>query len=190
MGNQGWLHRSCGLRARRKRSRGQAERADGKPECGELYRGGPRLSGPIHRRFSLFAQKNSEVGAAAPTSKRAILASPPLFTPIGGRTWVHRPGWRAPERPATAPRLHAGNRLYLMCWGCTSLLSAQVYMGRPVTYWDSWGLSRPAAAFGRCSGLCILASAQVCMGKPITYWDSWGLSLPAAASRRCSGSDP
>ncbi|SIP90428.1 hypothetical protein SAMN05878295_101176 [Aeromonas hydrophila] len=101
MGNQGWLHRSCGLRARRKRSRGQAERADGKPECGELYRGGPRLSGPIHRRFSLFAQKNSEVGAATPTSKRVIPASSPLFTLIGRRTSADRPGWRAAGGPAT-----------------------------------------------------------------------------------------
>jgi len=51
-------------RSHRKRSRGQAKRADGKPECGELYRGGARLSGPIHPWFSLFAQKNSEVGSA------------------------------------------------------------------------------------------------------------------------------
>lgn len=89
-------------RSHRKRSRGQAERADGKPECGELYRGGPRLSGSIHRRFSLFAQKNSEVGAATPTSKRVIPASPPLFPLARGRSRAHRPGWRAAERPATA----------------------------------------------------------------------------------------
>ncbi len=170
MGNQGWLHRSCGLRARRKRSRGQAERADGKPECGELYRGGPRLSGPIHRRFSLFAQKNSEVGAATPTSKRAIPALPPLFTLIGGRAWAHRPGSWAPERPATAPG-RASFITYIAIVGaatalrCASLLSAQV-----------------------CTGLH--RSAQVCMGRPVTYWDSWGRSRLAAASRRCSGSDP
>lgn len=168
MGNQGWLHRSCGLRARRKRSRGQAERADGKPECGELYRGGPRLSGPIHRRFSLFAQKNSEVGAAAPTSKRAIPASPPLFNLIGGRAWVHRPGWRAPERPATAPG-RASFITYIAIVGAVAALRR-----------------RP----GNVLGCASLLSAQVCMGRPVTYWDSWGLSRPAAASRRCSGSDP
>ncbi len=168
MGNQGWLHRSCGLRARRKRSRGQAERADGKPECGELYRGGPRLSGPIHRRFSLFAQKNSEVGAATPTSKRVIPASPPSFTLIGRRTSAHRPGWRAAECPATTP-------------GRAPFISYIAIVGA-------------AAALRRrqddALGCASLLSAQVCMGKPVTCWDSWGQSRPAAGSRRYSGSDP
>ncbi|CAJ1824869.1 hypothetical protein FICEBENF_02042 [Aeromonas hydrophila] len=53
--------------------------------------------------------------------------------------------------PCDNPRPHAGNRLYLMCQGCTSLLSAQVCMGKPVTCSDSWGRSRPAAASRRCA---------------------------------------
>lgn len=131
MGNQGWLHRSCGLRARRKRSRGQAERADGKPECGELYRGGPRLSGPIHRRFSLFAQKNSEVGAATPTSKRAIPASPPLFPLARGRSRVHLPGWRAAGGPATALAARRKQPLFDVLWlsifvVCTAVFSSHI----------------------------------------------------------------
>ncbi len=180
MGNQGWLHRSCGLRARRKRSRGQAERADGKPECGELYRGGPRLSGPIHRRFSLFAQKNSEVGAATPTSKRVIPASPPLFPPARGRSRVHRPGWRAAGGPATAPAARRKPPLFdvlrlSIIVVCTAVFSSHI------------GIVGAAAALLGCASLL---SAQVCMGKPVTCWDSWGRSRLAAASRRCSGSDP
>jgi hypothetical protein len=187
MGNQGWLHRSCGLRARRKRSRGQAERADGKPECGELYRGGPRLSGPIHRRFSLFAQKNSEVGAATPTSKGAIPASPPLFTLIGRRTSAHRPGWRAPGGPATTLAACWKPPLFDVLWlsifvVCTAVFSSHI------------GIVGARAALRRCPddvlGSASLLSAQVCMGKPVTCWDSWGRNHPAAGSRRYSGSDP
>ncbi len=158
MGNQGWLHRSCGLRARRKRSRGQAERADGKPECGELYRGGPRLSGPIHRRFSLFAQKNSEVGAATPTSQRAIPASPPLFSLARGRTSDRRSGWRAAECPATTPG-RAPETASMLCVGAEHFCC--LHSGFFITYWDSWGRSRPAAVSRRCSGLCILV---ICAG--------------------------
>ncbi len=165
MGNQGWLHRSCGLRARRKRSRGQAERADGKPECGELYRGGPRLSGPIHRRFSLFAQKNSEVGAATPTSKRAIPASPP-YIPPGTR------------EESGSPAGMAGCR-----WPCDNTRPCAFHL----IYCNSWGRSHLVAASRRSARLL---SAQGCMGKPVTCWDSWGQSRLAAVSRRCSGSDP
>ncbi len=108
-------------------------------------------------------------------------------------------GMAGSRAPCDSPRPRVFHHIHCNSWGrnrsavcilavCTGLhRSAQVCMGRPVTYWDSWGRSRLAAAFGRCSGLCILA---VCAGKPVTYWDSWGLSLPAAASRRCSGSDP
>lgn len=187
MGNQGWLHRSCGLRARRKRSRGQAERADGKPECGELYRGGPRLSGPIHRRFSLFAQKNSEVGAATPTSKRVIPASPPLFPwHAGGVGLTGRDGGlpsalRQPSAARRKPPLFdvLGLSIFVVC---TAVFSSHI------------GVVGAAAALRRrpdyVLGSASLLSAQVCMGKPVTCWDSWGRNHPAAGSRRYSGSDP
>ena len=174
-------------RSHRKRSRGQAKRADGKPECGELYRGGARLSGPIHPRFSLFAQKNSEVGAATPTSKRVIPASPPLFPLARGRSRAHRPGWRAAERPATALAARRKPPLF-------DVLGLSTFVVCTAVFSSHIGIVGAAAALRRCPGDVLgcasLLSAEVCMGKPVTCRDSWGQSRLVAGSRRYSGSDP
>ena len=80
------------------------------------YTGAGRACQGLFIGGSACSLKNSEVGAATPTSQRAIPAPPPLFPwYVGGVGLTGRDGGLPSALRQPLPR--AGNRLYLMCWG-------------------------------------------------------------------------